>query len=109
MMVNLVTYTGQFPQAKKFASGLMEDFPQIKTVVRNINTKFADIAFGEEEEVLTGKGTIQEKLGRFHFEISANSFFQTNTRQAEKLFNIVTDYAELEGSEGKTGYRDRVS
>jgi 23S rRNA (uracil1939-C5)-methyltransferase len=99
MMVNLVTYSGQFPQAKKLASGLMEIFPRIKTVVRNINTKFADIALGEEEEVLTGKGTIQEKLGKFHFEISANSFFQTNTEQAEKLFNIATDYAELKGSE----------
>lgn len=99
IMVNLVTYSGGFNRAEKFASELMKSFPQIKTVVRNINTKFADIAFGEEEEVLAGKGTIQEKLGKFNFEISANSFFQTNTKQAEKLFDIVTDYAELEGSE----------
>jgi 23S rRNA (uracil1939-C5)-methyltransferase len=99
IMVNLVTYSGEFKQAERLASGLMKSFPQVKTVVRNINTKFADIAFGEEEEVLTGKGTIQEKLGRFYFEVSANSFFQTNTKQAEKLFNIVTDYAELDSSE----------
>lgn len=99
IMVNLVTYSGGFQPADRLVSGLTEKFPQIKTVVRNINTKFADIAFGEEEEILAGKGTIREKLGSFCFEISANSFFQTNTRQAEKLFDIVADYAELNGSE----------
>lgn len=98
-MVNLVTNSGEFPQAKKFVSGLNEKYPQIKTVVRNINTKFADIAFGEQEEILAGEGTIREKLGEFCFEISANSFFQTNTKQAEKLFDIVADHAGLEGSE----------
>lgn len=99
VMVNLVTNSGEFPQAKKFFSGLRESFSQIKTVVRNINTKFADIAFGEDEEVLAGKEIIQEKLGEFYFEVSANSFFQTNTRQAKTLFDIVVEYAELDGSE----------
>jgi 23S rRNA (uracil1939-C5)-methyltransferase len=99
IMVNLVTYSGEFKQAERLSSELMKNFPHIKTVVRNINTKFADIAFGEVEEILAGKGIIQEKLGEFYFEVSANSFFQTNTRQAEKLFDIVTDYAGLEGSE----------
>lgn len=99
IMVNVVTCSGELKQAERFASELMNSFPEIKTVVRNINTKFADIAFGEEEEILAGKGTIREKLGRLYFEISANSFFQTNTKQAEKLFDIVMDYAELGGSE----------
>ncbi|HVP36175.1 MAG TPA: 23S rRNA (uracil(1939)-C(5))-methyltransferase RlmD [Terriglobales bacterium] len=99
IMVNLVTYSGEFKQAETIATVLMKNFPQIKTVVRNINTRFADIAFGEIEEILKGKGTIQEKLGELYFEVSANSFFQTNTKQAERLFNIVTDYAGLEGSE----------
>jgi 23S rRNA (uracil1939-C5)-methyltransferase len=77
----------------------MKNFPQIKAVVQNINTRLANIAFGEEELVLAGERTIQEKLGKFYFEISANSFFQTNTKQAEKLFEIVCGYAGLDGSE----------
>jgi 23S rRNA (uracil1939-C5)-methyltransferase len=99
MMVNLVTDSGEFKSSKRFAGGLMKSFPQIKSVVQNINTKLANIAVGEEELSLAGARTIQEKLGRFYFEISANSFFQTNTRQAEKLFEIVREYAGLDGSE----------
>ena len=99
MMVNLVTCSGEFEQSKTFADGLMKNFPQIKAVVQNINTRLANIAFGEEELVLAGERTIQEKLGKFYFEISANSFFQTNTKQAEKLFEIVCGYAGLDGSE----------
>ncbi len=99
MMVNLVTNSGEFEKSKALAEGLVKDFPKIRAMVRNINTKLANIAVGEEELLLAGERTIQEKLGKFYFEISANSFFQTNTKQAEKLFEIVCEYAELDGSE----------
>ena len=99
IMVNLVTNSGEFEKSKALAEGLVKDFPKIRAMVRNINTKLANIAVGEEELLLAGERTIQEKLGKFYFEISANSFFQTNTKQAEKLFEIVCEYAELDGSE----------
>ncbi len=99
MMVNLVTDSGEFKSSERFAGGLMKSFLQIKSVVQNINTKLANIAVGEEELSLAGERKIQEKLGKFYFEISANSFFQTNTKQAEKLFEIVCEYAGLDGSE----------
>jgi len=99
MMVNLVTDSGEFKSSERFAGGLMKSFPQIKSVVQNINTKLANIAVGEEELSLAGERKIQEKLGKFYFEISANSFFQTNTKQAEKLFEIVCEYAGLDGPE----------
>lgn len=98
-MVNLVTHQGEFPYAFEFSSGLSKEFPQIKSVVRNINSKLANIASGEKEEVLGGDKIIYEKLKDFTFEISANSFFQTNTRQAEKLFDKVLDLTDLSGSE----------
>jgi len=99
MMVNLVTFFEKFEKSESFASGLMHSFPQIRSVVQNINTKLANIAFGEREIALGGEKTIQEKIGKLYFEISANSFFQTNTKQAEKLFEIITEYSELDGSE----------
>jgi 23S rRNA (uracil1939-C5)-methyltransferase len=98
-MVNLVTYKGDFPLAKQLADSLMENFPSIKSVVRNINSKLAHIAVGEEEELLGGERIITEQLGEFTFEISSNSFFQTNPRQAKRLYELVLQSAELEGDE----------
>ncbi len=98
-MVNLVTNKGEFPFKDEFFSRLVSKFPFIKSVVRNINSKLANIAVGEEEELLAGDRTITEKLGKFKFEISANSFFQTNTHQAERLYETVLDLADLHGDE----------
>jgi 23S rRNA (uracil1939-C5)-methyltransferase len=53
------------------------------------------VAVGESERVCHGEGTISEKLGEYTFRISANSFFQTNTRQAEVLYRTVKDMAAL--------------
>jgi 23S rRNA (uracil1939-C5)-methyltransferase len=98
-MVNLVTNKGEFPFKDEFSSQLLSNFPFVKSIVRNISSKLANIAIGEEEELLGGDRTITEKLGKFKFEISSNSFFQTNTRQAEKLYEIVLGMADLQGSE----------
>jgi 23S rRNA (uracil1939-C5)-methyltransferase len=99
IMVNLVTNKGEFPFKDEFSSKLLSNFPFIKSIVRNINSKLANIAIGEEEELLGGERTITEKLGKFKFEISSNSFFQTNTHQAEKLYETVLNMAELQGDE----------
>ena len=98
-MVNLVTYKGDLPCRKDFCEALFSNFPSVKSIVRNINTKLAQIARGETEEILGGQRVITERLGEFTFEISSNSFFQTNPRQAEKLYGIVLDMAELQGDE----------
>ncbi|KPL03735.1 MAG: hypothetical protein AMJ73_05480 [candidate division Zixibacteria bacterium SM1_73] len=98
-MVNLVTNKGEFPFKDEFSSRVVSNFPYVKSVVRNINSKLANIAVGEYEEFLGGQRTITEKLGKFNFEISANSFFQTNTHQAEKLYQTVLDTADLQGDE----------
>ncbi len=99
VMVNIVTDQGNFPQGKILAQRLSEKFPQIKSVARNINPHKAQIAVGEKEEVLAGKNFITEKIGNFVFEISANSFFQTNTEQAEKLYEVILEMADLKGKE----------
>jgi 23S rRNA (uracil1939-C5)-methyltransferase len=98
-MVNLVTYRGDFPWAEDLSESLLANFPSIKSIVRNINSKLAQIAVGEEEELLGGERIITERLGNFTFEISSNSFFQTNPGQAEKLYGIVLKMADLQGDE----------
>ncbi|MFO7751749.1 MAG: 23S rRNA (uracil(1939)-C(5))-methyltransferase RlmD [Desulfobacteraceae bacterium] len=98
-MVNIVTSQEDAALLKGLAGELTERFGEIGSVVNNITSKKAGIAVGEYEKVLAGNRCIIEKLGPYTFEISANSFFQTNTRAAETLYSIVADYAGLTGTE----------
>jgi 23S rRNA (uracil1939-C5)-methyltransferase len=67
--------------------------------VNTINEKKAQIAYGDIQKVYHGEGVIHEKLGQLTFIISANSFFQTNTFQAERLYHTVKEYAEFKPSD----------
>ncbi|MGA9364646.1 MAG: 23S rRNA (uracil(1939)-C(5))-methyltransferase RlmD [Bacteroidota bacterium] len=88
-MVNLVTFDDRPPVASALCQHLLDRFPTLTTFVNTINSRRAQIAAGELERVYVGSGTITETLGKYRFQISANSFFQTNTKQAEKLFELV--------------------
>jgi 23S rRNA (uracil1939-C5)-methyltransferase len=98
-MVNLVTASPDVPTARALADRLRARCPHVTSVVLNVNPKKAAVAVGVEEHPVAGNETIRERLGDLTFSISANSFFQTNTRQAEWLFGIVGDYAGLTGRE----------
>ncbi len=96
IMVNIVTGYEDPEVLKPLARELRQRFDQIVSVVNNINTRLAQIAVGEKEIVLAGRSYIQDKIGPFVFNISANSFFQTNTRQAERLYAVALDFAEID-------------
>jgi len=98
-MVNIITAAENLSQVQSLAGRLTSQFPEIVSVVNNITARKAGIAVGEYEINLAGSAAIQDKIGPFRFEISANSFFQTNTRGAEKLYEIVKAYAGLCGRE----------
>ena len=98
-MVNLVTASPDVATARALADQLRARCPQVTSIVLNVNPKKAAVAVGVEEHPIAGNETIRERLGDLVFSISANSFFQTNTRQAERLFEIVADYAGLTGQE----------
>jgi 23S rRNA (uracil1939-C5)-methyltransferase len=57
------------------------------------------VAVGSEERLLGGRDHITERLDGLAFQVSANSFFQTNTLQAERLFEVVADASGLKGDE----------
>jgi 23S rRNA (uracil1939-C5)-methyltransferase len=98
-MVNLVTASPDVAQARALAERLEARGPGVASVVLNVNPKKAAVAVGVEEHPVAGRERIRERLGGLEFTVSANSFFQTNTRQAERLFDIVVEYAELSGQE----------
>jgi len=98
-MVNLVTTCEKPDIVKPLAKKLCQEITDISTVTNNINSGKANIAFGETENILMGKGFIIDRIGPFKFQISPNSFFQTNTQTAEILYEKVFDFAELKGNE----------
>jgi len=95
-MVNLVTSSHDAALMRELDAALPRE---VTTFVNNVTTRASNVAFGEQEVVLRGPGTITERLGRFQFRISANSFFQTNTAQAEVLYRTTLDAAGLQGGE----------
>ena len=99
VMVNLVTRTDDSSFMKSFTDGLCRAVPQVTTVVNTLNTKKAQVAYGEEERVYWGEGVIRERLGSHTFVVSAGSFFQTNTVQAERLFTVAREFGEFKSSD----------
>ncbi len=98
-MVNLITAAEHRKTVQPLADRLVNAHPQIVSVVNNITSRKAGIAVGEYEILLSGSPGITDKIGEFEFEISANSFFQTNTAAARRLYEIVKRYADLSGKE----------
>lgn len=93
LMVNLVTTTDWSEAMSNMTKLLLKEFPGITTIVNNITDRKSMVAFGDREKIYHGPGHITEKLGPYVFRISANSFFQTNTLQAEVLYTRIRDLA----------------
>jgi len=98
-MVNIVTSEERDPPVQGLTSVLTEGFKEITSLVNNINTRRGGTAVGERERVLAGERSIRDRIGTFSFEISANSFFQTNSPLSESLYQTVRDFASLTGTE----------
>jgi len=98
-MVNIITKTKNMDVVQNLADLLAQKYPQVKSILNSITDSKSGVAFDKEEIVLFGEDYIKEKLGKFEFKISANSFFQTNTRSCEKLYSKVSEYAALKGDE----------
>lgn len=99
LMVNVILGYEDKEHREALLNGMLKAFPEITTLLYTINTKRNDSLFDLNPQVYTGKGYIIEKLEDFQFKISPKSFFQTNTKQAEKLYQITRDFAELDGSQ----------
>ena len=98
-MVNIVTREKNHDVVQELADILAKKYPEIASVMNNITDAKSGVSIGKEEICLYGKDYIKEKLGKFEFKISANSFFQTNTRACEKLYGKVAEFAALKGNE----------
>lgn len=96
LMVNLVSYKDEPEIMEPLSEALLKEFPQITTVINNVNDRSNPTAVGRYEKVIYGPGYITDRIGSYEFEINANSFFQTNTRQAERLYAVAREYADIQ-------------
>ncbi|SVD48268.1 uncharacterized protein METZ01_LOCUS401122, partial [marine metagenome] len=99
VMVNIVTSREDESVLAPIRDCLVSKFSSITSIVNNITTRKSGVSMGDHQIVLYGNEYIYEKMGEYKFMISADSFFQTNTHQAEKLYDIVLEETELTGKE----------
>ena len=99
VMVNVVMAEDDEAKRNSLLEHLLKTVPGISTLLYTINTKWNDSLYDLDPVIVTGKGYVIEKLEDLQFKIGPKSFFQTNTKQAEKLYKVARDYAELTGKE----------
>ncbi len=99
VMVNVIVGEDDFAKTEGLLKYLLEKVPSITTLLYTVNQKKNDSLYDLEPVTYHGKGYVIEKLEDFLFKIGPKSFFQTNTRQAERLYQVTRDFAELTGNE----------
>ena len=99
VMVNVVFGEDDREKRDALLAHLLKTVAGITTLLYTVNTKWNDSLHDLEPVVVTGNGYIMEKLEDLQFKIGPKSFFQTNTKQGERLYNIARDFAALTGSE----------
>lgn len=99
IMVVLVLGSPVLPSKKNFVNELCKLHPEITTILINVNNKRTSMVLGEKEQVIYGKGYIEDILCGKRFKISAKSFYQVNSVQTEALYRQAAQYAGLTGKE----------
>ena len=99
VMINIITAYKQDELLIPIVSKLKKISPNIKSIINTINDKKSDSAYGMPQNLLYGENFIVEHLNEFEFEISADSFFQTNSIQALNMYEYIRNECNLSGSE----------
>lgn len=95
IMVILVTTRSKIFRINQLIERLVAQFPNIKSIMQNINDQPGNAIFGKEFRVLYGQDYITDRMLENHFQIAAPAFYQVNTEMAEKLYQMAIDFAEL--------------
>ena len=99
LLVVLVAVSPVFKNQKAFLAELLKSFPEIRSVVLNINDRFGPVVLGPKNKLLYGDGYIEDTLCGLRFRISPSAFYQINSAQCEKLYATAIEFAGLTGAE----------
>lgn len=95
IMCIIVINGKEITNEKDLTNKIIQKFPEVKSIVKNINTRNTNIIMGEKNVNLYGNGYITDILGDYTFKISPMSFYQVNPVQAEALYNIAIEKANI--------------
>lgn len=95
IMCILVVNGENILKEEQLINELITKFPQIKTIVKNVNMKNTNVILGQRNINVYGNGYIEDILGKYTFKISPLSFYQVNPIQAEKLYNLGVEMAQI--------------
>ena len=95
IMCILVINGKDIPKEEQLKVELTTRFPQIKSIVKNINMKNTNVILEQENINIYGNGYIEDKLGDYIFKISPLSFYQVNPIQVKKLYNLGVEMAQI--------------
>ncbi|MCX7766314.1 MAG: 23S rRNA (uracil(1939)-C(5))-methyltransferase RlmD, partial [Candidatus Sumerlaeia bacterium] len=99
VLVVLITAKAEPAELKQLPGIIKQQVPNLSGFIWGVSTKLADVAQIETVVYEEGEVFLLEQLGDLKFQVSAFSFFQTNTPGAERLYSVVKDFTELTGRE----------
>lgn len=95
LMIVLVVNTDKLPYQNEIVESIKTEFPQIKSIIKNINHTKGNKLLGNKNEILVGSKYISDNLLDNQYKISSMSFYQVNPEQTEKIYQLVKDNANL--------------
>lgn len=95
IMVCLVCRKDVSRKLKPLVQSLISTFPDISSIILNINDKKTNVILGEKNITLWGKDYITDIMCQNKIDLSPMAFYQVNTPQAEKLYSIARDFAQI--------------
>ncbi len=99
VMLTLVTNGDKIPHSEEIISEITEKYPELKSIIQNINKENGNVILGKECKTLFGQDYIEDELEGYKFKISPLSFYQVNPQQTAVLYNTAKEFAELTGEE----------
>lgn len=99
MMIGLITNSHTLPRSKEIVAQITEELPHVTSIIQNVNNRPTNVIMGPITNVLYGEPVIHDSLLGNRFEISAQSFYQVNPVQTEKLYQLAIERAGLTGNE----------
>ncbi|SER64679.1 23S rRNA (uracil1939-C5)-methyltransferase [Gracilibacillus ureilyticus] len=98
-MIVIITRKEKVPELNKLVDEITKTYPEVKSIVQNINSERTNVILGKKTKLLWGNEYIYDQIGDIRFAISAKSFYQVNPLQTKKLYEKALEYANLTGSE----------
>jgi 23S rRNA (uracil1939-C5)-methyltransferase len=99
VMVIIVFFQDEVENRIGLLDFLVNEFPQISSLFYVINSKKNDSLNDQNPVLYMGDGFLVEEMDGLKFRIGPKSFYQTNTNQAQKLYQVARDFAGLTGNE----------